>query len=865
MFFGTLFRKTDEARDSETTTMMKRRKPSGKPEHAQPDPEIVSAILDNIDALVVAFDTEGRLLLFNHACEQSTGYSSEEVLGEYFWDVIVPEKDVANAKDFLQEVLANTSLLHGQNHFSTKDQGRRLVAWTARTLFGKNKKTPIVVGQGIDITERKQTEKRLKLLSAAIEQSQEGLAIVDLDGNLLFLNPAFAAMHGYEPDQLLGEHLSKFHTPDQMTEVEEANTELRAKGTFKGEIWHVRRDGSVFPTLMHNALLRDESGNPAGMIGTLLDITERKRAEEALSVRLAYEEGLAKCSRTLLADEEDALTEALQHLQKASKADRVYVFENQQDPVAGFCTRQTHEVCSRHAKPQLKRLGDLLLPYEPDFKHWRQCLSRGEAIAGSVQSLPDAERVFLEMQDIKSILVLPITVRKQWYGFVGFDDTREFRQWGEVDIRLLRTAAEMIGAYIERKQATEAVESERRQLLSLFDSIGEAIYVTDPSTNEVLFANKTLRDLLERDPVGRVCYEEFQGKDAPCEFCTNDIILKNGGAPHEWEFYNPKIGADYMIMDRIIKWPDGRDVRFEVAFDITERKRAEEALQKAHSELEQRVSERTSELSATNQLLKHEIARRRLVEGELIQAKETAEAASHAKSDFIATMSHELRTPLTGIFGFIELLERQKHGLLTEDQQEFVGTIRRNSEHLLALINDVLDVSKIEAGRLELQPSPFDLMELICRCVTMVRSRAIEKGVDLSCQTDSVGTVVADERKVKQVVLNLLSNACKFTEMGGKVNVSAVRGEREVIVTVRDTGIGIAPEDIQTVFEEFSQLDRGDARRYGGTGLGLSLAKKFVELHGGRIWVESKPNEGSRFHFTLPLNTSLAHSVPPLP
>ena len=227
------------------------------------------------------------------------------------------------------------------------------------------------------------------------------------------------------------------------------------------------------------------------------------------------------------------------------------------------------------------------------------------------------------------------------------------------------------------------------------------------------------------------------------------------------------------------------------------------------------------------------------------------ETTSRHKSEFLANMSHELRTPLNAVIGFSDVLLDRLFGELNEKQAEYVKDINGSGRHLLALINDILDLSKIEAGRMELQVSSFDLTELLQNTTALLRERATRQGVSLMVDADpSFGVISADERKVKQVLFNLLSNAVKFTNRGGHVTVTA-RGEgHDVIISVRDDGVGIAPADQARIFEQFVQV--GTSHLQEGTGLGLALSRRFIELHGGRLWLESELGKGSTFNFLLP-------------
>ena len=258
------------------------------------------------------------------------------------------------------------------------------------------------------------------------------------------------------------------------------------------------------------------------------------------------------------------------------------------------------------------------------------------------------------------------------------------------------------------------------------------------------------------------------------------------------------------------------------------------ALQEAHATLERRVAERTSELAIANQKL---------------------DKVSRHKSEFLASMSHELRTPLTAIIGFSEVLSQKMFGELNDKQSEYMDDIVSSGRHLLSLINDILDLSKVEAGRMELDLTKFDLPTAIDNALILIRERAMRHGISLRHTVDErLGEVLGDERKFKQILLNLLSNAVKFTPEGGRIHVDAALTNGAVEISVSDTGIGIAPENQETIFEEFRQVGTDYSKKREGTGLGLTLTRKFVELLGGKIWVESEVGKGSTFTFTLPLN-----------
>lgn len=304
----------------------------------------------------------------------------------------------------------------------------------------------------------------------------------------------------------------------------------------------------------------------------------------------------------------------------------------------------------------------------------------------------------------------------------------------------------------------------------------------------------------------------------------------------------------------------------EMRQEVAERKQVEEALKRAHDQLESRIAERTGQLSRANERLEREIREREEVEVELKEAKEAAEAASRAKSEFLASMSHELRTPLNAILGYSQILRRR--GDLDEVARSGVATIERSGEHLLTLINDILSLSKIEAGKQETSPSDFDLAVFLQNICDMARIRARSKGLAFRYEAGSPlpALVRGAERWLRQILLNLLSNAAKFTDRGSltlrAAGDSPANGVVHLRFEVEDTGIGIPPEQLERIFEPFEQVHGLDRSR-DGTGLGLAISKQLIQCMGGTIRVSSDPGRGSLFRIELPLSVQTGTSAAP--
>ncbi|MFQ5640728.1 MAG: ATP-binding protein [bacterium] len=430
----------------------------------------------------------------------------------------------------------------------------------------------------------------------------------------------------------------------------------------------------------------------------------------------------------------------------------------------------------------------------------------------------------------------------------------------------LANANAMLKAEIsEHKQSEVALEQLRRQNELILNSVGEGIYGLDLHGNTT-FANPssarmlgwTAEDLIGKPQHAIVHHTKPDGKPYPRKECPIYAAFKDGSVHRvDTEVFWRKDGTSFPVeyISTPIRDENGELIGAVVTFrDITNRKRAEDALRKAHEDLELRVKERTAKLSEANEQLMSEISERKRVQAALHEAKEVAESANRAKSDFLANMSHELRTPLNGILGYAQILKRDKR--LLDAQKAGVDVIERSGNHLLNLINDILDLSKIEAEKLEIQSNDFHLPEFLNDIAAGARLSAEEKGLLFVYKPSSSlpAGVHADEKRLREVLLNLLSNAVKYAEKGEVVFSAGTQkgsaGKTKLRFQVEDTGIGIAPEKLQEIFLPFQQVNVG--RQYTeGTGLGLTISRRLVKLMGGELLVKSTPGKGCVFWFEL--------------
>ncbi len=365
----------------------------------------------------------------------------------------------------------------------------------------------------------------------------------------------------------------------------------------------------------------------------------------------------------------------------------------------------------------------------------------------------------------------------------------------------------------------------------LLQTIPFPLDIVDQS-GHILYLNDVMKAAVGTDFSAKQCWELYRDDRSQCQLCPLRIGIRVGA--------RATIESDAVLGGRIFEIShvgmlfENQPAVLEVFVDITERKRAEQEILQLNRDLERRVSERTAEL----QLANLELAR-----------------AGRMKDEFLASMSHELRTPLTGILGLSESLQMNTYGDLNERTLNVLKMIHDSGRHLLELINDILDLSKIEAGKFEMQMEPCPLGSTCQASLQMVRSMAQKKRLQVRFAMDPPEIVLmADGRRLKQLLVNLLSNAVKFTPEGGSLGIDVLGSleDKKARITVWDTGIGIAQEDLPRLFQVFVQLDSTLSRQYAGTGLGLALVKRLAELSRGSVEVESTPGQGSRFTVTLP-------------
>jgi len=960
--------------------------------------------------------------------------------------------------------------------------------------------------------------------ASLLDQVCNAIIATDLDGNITHWNHYAEVLYQWTAAEVQGRNIvSLLNPPNRWRVIRQIVIQGYKADLWEGEVLLQRKDGSLVWVEGKNTLLKGQNNSPQGFIGVSFDITDRKQAQIALqqarndlelrvnqrTQELALsnqslqaeirerqqteaalrqsEEALARRERFLATlveiqtqllthtQDEQFYARVLEPLGRVVGADRVYVFENHRNLAGKLLTSQRAEWCAPGVSPQIDDPTLQNFPLDDIFPEWRSPLQQGEVVNRLAAEYTPAESKILAPQGILAILIFPLLVNQEFWGFIGFDNCHASRRWDALEINLLGSAASSIAMAVEHHLAEQRLQQQVnrdrllgaialriRESLDLDEILHRAVaevrqfLQTDrvliyrfAQRHGVLVAASVLPqwDLALEGNFHQIWYRDEsavyeQGQTAVVHDIEQQNLAPNylrfmrriqvkaklvvpifqnhpmatgegqtlttedassGDSTHLWgvlavhqcdavrqwqpfeidllqklavqvaiaiqqaqlfgqlqqqaqqeqllnqlsQALNSSLDADHIlqeIVDRtgesfkvdravvfilngeirainewrtnpqvpsmlnfqapLADWPDLLDPKSEfnqgrafycldLALEATTPTRkfqtsslqtrsilsvplvirdrqfgalslmtttcyrtftAEEigflyriaahaaiALYNAQSYnyLEQLVKQRTQELE---------------------QEKLVSEAASRAKSEFLATMSHELRTPLNAILGLSQVLQQEIFGNLTDKQLEYINHIHSSGDHLLMLINDILDLAKVESGRDSLNPVHLIVEEVCQSCLALVREQATSHGLQLNSQFDpTVKFCYADERRLKQMLLNLLSNAIKFTPVGS-VTLSVKQEADWVTFAVKDTGIGIAAEQIPLLFQPFNQLDSQLSRHYAGTGLGLALTRKLARLHGGDVTVESILNQGSTFTLRLPnaLNISTA-------
>ena len=745
------------------------------------------------------------------------------------------------------------------------------------------------------------TELGVDFFTEVVNLTTDAVIVTQEDQVIIYCNPAAVGLFGYTEDEMVGQPLnfllpSRFHTTHQEYVTQFGGSALQSVAKAQREQLQAQhkngREIAVEISIMK--LLRNGRIYYAAL---LHDVSARQETADSLSQYARRLEALREMDRAILAaySPEEVAQTALTYLKQLVPFEHAGVIAYSSPP-SGLSSGDTF--LATYGNPPIFSGQTTLLTAFHDKAVSQTLKEKGARLVNRLQksepTLPF--ETLLIRQEIRSYIMAPLSVRDNLVGVMVLGTSRP-DVFDETHVDMVRDAARPVAVAIHQAHLLEEERTQRRfaetlqevaRILSSTLDREKVLHVVLDQLARVIAYDSAVVLLLEGDTLHLAAQKDV-GQKRPCS------QLQDSSQPHLREILNT--GVPLLIRDTaqdgrwrpccdtdttrswlgvplIVKGivigllnlsknqPDfysSQDARFAQAFarqasiavenaqlysratrEIDERRQAEAALQIERAHLAERVKERTAELSAANA----QLAR-----------------AMRARDEFLASMSHELRTPLNAILGMTEVLQTRAYGSLTEKQIDMLRTIIRSGYHLLDLINDVLDIAKIEAGQLSLQPYPLPVASVCHTCIDLVRAQAEKKRIHIQyAATDDVVMVWADELRMQQILINLLNNAIKFTPAGGQIGLEVTGNPERNIVnfSVWDTGIGMSLNDLRQLFsgpngpKPFVQLDSGLSRQYEGTGLGLSLVYHLTELHGGSLAIKSEVGQGSRLTVSLP-------------
>ncbi|MDO9253925.1 MAG: PAS domain S-box protein [Bacteroidales bacterium] len=788
---------------------------------------LLHAIIENIPDPIYVKDIEGYKILLNKAEADLLGVSDiSEVIGKKDSDFYT--EDVALRTEAEDQVIINEGKLvvHRDGILTTQSGKDIWLQGTKIPHFDENGKVTGIIGISHNISEYKKIENELRMVAEKYESIFNSFVDLyyrsDLSGNILDLSPSVYQLSGYRPQELVGKSVAHVYA-----DIESRNRMIQLlveKGSINDyENLLIHKNGKLVPVSITSHLIKDSEGKPGYIEGTIRDISERKEVEEKLNKLLVLQNLLTHLATEFInipvEDSDKAVNRLLSVVGEGNEIDRVCIFEY--DFVKNTMSN-THEWCATGISPEIENLQQIPTNL---FPNWVEAHKLGDLLViQDVSKLDkhDPQYNLLESQGIKTLITIPLILNNECIGFVGFDSVKSVKTWSSDEITFLHILADLLCNVTDRKKKDEALRNREASLKAIFNNVPFQMWLKDVDSN-YLTINKPFMEYFsitdESEIIGKDALDIWNHETARHFIEEDQSVMQNLELSSVEELVDFKHKSVWFEIFRAPIIDDNGQLlgTTGIARDITSRKKADEALQ---------------------------------------QAVAAAEAANEAKSKFLAIMSHEIRNPLNAVVGMTRMLNDAG---ITGPNSKLIENIKTSSDHLLMIINDVLDFSKIESGEMLLEETSFNIQDVIGRVFNSNVFIAKEKNIELKYTIDSRinNCHKGDPLRLQQVLSNLVSNAIKFTNEGEIEIRCAFEMEHGQYSSVRfevlDTGIGISAENQEKVFESFKQENNTISRTHGGSGLGLAISKQIVELMGGKLKLESTKNIGSKFYFSIDL------------
>ncbi len=762
---------------------------------------------------IITIDSHALVQSFNPAAERLFGFDASEVIGQSVSLLLDNPQDATVSRMMSWPLKSIPAELNGRR----RDGSVFSIELAVSQMTTEGEQSFIVLVR--DITARKHIEQALReseaRKGAILESAMDCINTLDHRGRVIELNPAVEKTLGWKREELMGKRLASVLFPANSSERNTSAVWRNLAGTGfvlgrSSEITAMRADGAEFPAELVVSSVKMEG--PAIFSAHLRDITERKSAERRLQLQHSVTKLLADAGT--LYQVATALLSAM-----AEKLDAQVGTLWRRDPTTSRLV--LFEAWHHNSRGGVRALSDSSIAYcKSAFGLAGRAWSEQQPVwASDVQREPGLSRPSRSgLPALRAGIAFPIVTSECIEGVIEFYSERVLPADEDI-LHILAGIGSQIGQFMERARAQEAVRESELRFRTMADNAPVMIWTA--------------------------------GRDGKCDYLNRSWLQFTGQKLEDELGEGWKAGIheeDRDSYEAIASAAASRRSNF--ALELR-RRRHDGQFRWVYSQASPRFMSDGSFLGYIGSCI--DITERKHVEEQLQKAKEAAEANSRAKSEFLANVSHEIRTPMNGILGMTELA-LDTH--LSSTQREYLEMVKSSGISLLAVLNDILDFSKIEAGKLEVDPVDFEIREALGESLRLLSPRAREKGLELNCvvQPAVPQYLCGDWLRLRQIVINLLSNAIKFTERGEIAVLvelaPATGGEFKLHCSVRDTGIGIPAEKLQVIFDPFVQADGSTTRRYGGTGLGLTICARLVEILGGKIWLESIPGQGSTFHFT---------------
>ncbi len=769
-------------------------------------------ILDQIHDAVISTDINGMIQSWNQAAEKLFGYTSAEVFGQ---PINILHKDI----NFLETHIINPLLAQGSLEVEVGLYSKlgELIDVSLRLSTVRDEQGNIIrlIGCSNDIRQRKQNEETLQFQAQILERIHDAVICTDTKGKIYSWNHGAEQLYGYTATEAIGQNVIMLYFPEDLPQIYDLIFQpLLLKDNHEIELRNRTKSGEQIYVSLRLSTIRDGQGNIINMIGCSNDISERKKIEQELQqLNQELEARVEQRTAQLQASQRfiQSITDNTPNI--------IYIYDIEEQRNI-YCNREISMILG-YTPEQIQAMGASFISnlYHPDERDMIRLHHE------KLKNINDHEQHHCEyrMRDVNG----------QWHWILSQNTVFLRGEDGQVK-QVVGTAQDIT----ERKQSEE-------QLRNLSDRLSLAM----KSGGFGIWEWHIPQDLLIWDEQMYKLYGISKGDSV----VNNYQNWVNGVHPNDREQADAAMqqalrGEQEFTPEFRVLHPDG-SVRYIKAYALVQRNERGEPQRMVGLNVD------ITQAKEAEQQLRRVNERLTLTNAEL-------DRATRLKDEFLANMSHELRTPLNAILGMTEGLQDFIFGDLTPRQQKAVNTIDRSGHHLLSLINDILDLAKVESGKLELQLAPTSISCLCSNSLTFVKQQAIKKNIQLITEIpDGLRNIVVDELRIRQVLINLLSNAVKFTPDGGwvKLVVQDIHSAQQHLLefSVIDNGIGITPENASKLFKPFIQIDSNLNRQYSGTGLGLALVRRLVELHQGTVGVTSELGKGSCFTVCLPYLVSL--------